>query len=184
MTPNAWPTSDEGDTHTRLQTLVDESFGYVPTTPIPGLLAILEEKLPAVVLKAGQRDSDAEYVVQKLLFAMHIYSGYKVESRGPSGCIFDSIRCLSPATHEKLVAGVDPGDMLDDDDDDASPAPTPAARSSCPALPVLDDAARDIVDMIAGEWNGAASEQVAYNDEVGRVRDRLTLLFTRKAGEP
>ncbi len=48
----AWPTSDEGDTHTRLQNLVD-SLGTVPTTPIAGLLTLLEERVPALVAEAA-----------------------------------------------------------------------------------------------------------------------------------
>lgn len=65
---------------------------------------------------ASLTKDDAHYVVQRLLFAMHIYSGYKIDSRGPSGCIFDAIQRLDPKIHAKLVKGVDPGDLMDEED--------------------------------------------------------------------
>ncbi len=74
--------------------------------------------------------------VQSLLFAMRIYPGYKVESRGPSGCILDAIEVLEPEVAAKIRDGVDPGDLLDPDTDDAYASgdddgePHPTADSS------------------------------------------------------
>jgi len=46
MTP---PEPRSPDVHSRLQDLVDENFGYRPTTPIEGLLTVLEKELPGAL---------------------------------------------------------------------------------------------------------------------------------------
>lgn len=59
---------------------------------------------------------DPHAAVQKLLFAMKIYPGYSVESRGPSGCIIDAIAELEPDTAKKIQDGDDLEDLLEDVD--------------------------------------------------------------------
>lgn len=51
--------------------------------------------------------------VQKLLTAMRLYPGYKVESRGPSGCILAAIEQLEPETAAKIREGADLDDLVD-----------------------------------------------------------------------
>lgn len=58
------------------------------------------------------------YAVQKLLFAMRIYPGYPVESRGPSGCILAAIEALEPEVAKQIQDGADPGDLMDPSPDE------------------------------------------------------------------
>lgn len=57
----------------------------------------------------------AHNAAQKLIFAMAIYSGYAVKTRGPSGCILDALEVLDPKAAAKIRDGVDPSDLLDED---------------------------------------------------------------------
>ena len=52
-------------------------------------------------------------VVQRLLFAMRIYSGHSISHRGPSGCLMDAIEALEPATAQKIRDGVGLSDLMD-----------------------------------------------------------------------
>lgn len=52
-----WRTSDEGKTHSRLTSIVDENLGYRPTMPIEKLLDALETELPALKAKADKFDA-------------------------------------------------------------------------------------------------------------------------------
>lgn len=63
-------------------------------------------------------NDDAHYAVQQILFAMHIYRGYKIDSRGPSGCLMDVIRRLDPETYQKMVDGAEPGELMEREDDE------------------------------------------------------------------
>lgn len=53
--------------------------------------------------------------VQRLLFAMHIYSGHAINHRGVSGCLMKAIEILEPKTARKIRDGVDLADLLDEE---------------------------------------------------------------------
>ena len=57
---------------------------------------------------------DIHQAAQKLLFALAIYPGYKVESRGPTGCILDALCILDPEAAAKIMNGDhEANDLLD-----------------------------------------------------------------------
>lgn len=75
---------------------------------------------PAENQNASSEETPAHRAVQRLLFALHIYSGYPVNSRGPMGCLFEAIKELEPHTAAKISDGVEAGTLLDPDPMDAT----------------------------------------------------------------
>lgn len=41
-------------------------------------------------------DPDRDRAAERLVFALHIYAGYKINSRGPLGCIMDAREAIAP----------------------------------------------------------------------------------------
>ncbi len=48
---------------------------------------------------------------ERLVFALRIYPNYRVDSRGPLGCIYDALEVLAPDVVERLRNGEDVGDV-------------------------------------------------------------------------
>jgi hypothetical protein len=58
---------------------------------------------------------DLHKAAQKLLFALAIYPNYRVDSRGPRGCLLDALDVLDPKAAAKLRDGQDAHDLLDEE---------------------------------------------------------------------
>lgn len=41
-------------------------------------------------------DPDRDKAAERLVFALHIYGGYTITSRGPLGCIMDALEAIAP----------------------------------------------------------------------------------------
>lgn len=41
-------------------------------------------------------EPDRDRAAEHLVFALHIYPGYRVDSRGPTGCIMDALEAIAP----------------------------------------------------------------------------------------
>lgn len=41
-------------------------------------------------------DPDRDRAAERLVFALHIYGGYTINSRGPLGCIMDALDAIAP----------------------------------------------------------------------------------------
>lgn len=50
---------------------------------------------------------------ERLVFAMHIYSNYRMDSRGPSGCLMSALKVLHSKAFSMLSEGHDPGDVYE-----------------------------------------------------------------------
>lgn len=59
--------------------------------------------------KAKQKSKEA---ARRLLTAFYLYSGYRLDSRGPSGCIMDALKLLHPKAHKMMADGEDAADVL------------------------------------------------------------------------
>jgi hypothetical protein len=42
---------------------------------------------------------------------MWLYPNYRVDARGPSGCIMDALAAIAPKIHRRLAAGEEPRDV-------------------------------------------------------------------------
>ena len=49
-------------------------------------------------------DPDRDRAAEHLVFALHIYGGYTVSSRGPSGCIMDALDEIAPEVAAEIRA--------------------------------------------------------------------------------
>lgn len=69
---------------------------------VPRLLRELADALdpqrPAPVA-----DPDRDKAAEHLVFALYIYGGYIINSRGPLGCIMDAIKAIAPEVHAELL---------------------------------------------------------------------------------
>lgn len=59
------------------------------------------------------KQSKKDLIAERVLFAWHIYSGYSVSSRGPSGCLMDILKEVRPDLAKKISAGDDVSELYD-----------------------------------------------------------------------
>jgi len=50
-------------------------------------------------------DPDRDRAAERLVFALHVYSGYRIDSRGPLGCILDALEAIAPEVAAEVRAG-------------------------------------------------------------------------------
>lgn len=62
---------------------------------------------------AARVEHDRDYVAEKLMLAFHLYGGYKVNSRGPSGLLLDAIGRVRPDVSAALRESGDAGDVYE-----------------------------------------------------------------------
>ncbi len=48
---------------------------------------------------------DTDKAAERLVFALHIYPGYRVDSRGPTGCIMDALDAIAPEVAAEVREG-------------------------------------------------------------------------------
>lgn len=54
---------------------------------------------PAPIAEPDRNDA-----AERLVFALHIYGGYTINSRGPLGCIMDALRAIAPEVAAEIRA--------------------------------------------------------------------------------
>lgn len=59
------------------------------------LAAQIRDLTKRVAKLEGERDKAVD-AAERLVFMLHIYGGYTVNSRGPAGCIMDALRAIAP----------------------------------------------------------------------------------------
>ncbi len=59
------------------------------------------------------RKEALERAAERLVFALYIYPNYRVDPRGPSGCIMEALKVLHPAAHRALANGEYAGNVHD-----------------------------------------------------------------------
>lgn len=62
-------------------------------------IADLERQLHSAIERGRE---EANVVAERLVFALHIYGGYNINSRGPGGCLFDAIKAVAPSIAQDL----------------------------------------------------------------------------------
>ena len=67
---------------------------------------------PVATAPSAPPASEVREAVGCLLNALYLYPNYRLDSRGPYGCVFDAIRQLDPATAKRLRDGEDAGQIL------------------------------------------------------------------------
>lgn len=53
----------------------------------------------------------ADWIAERLVFALHIYAGHRIDSRGPSGCIMDVLDEVAPRVAKEIRDGGDLHDL-------------------------------------------------------------------------
>lgn len=67
--------------------------------------------VPESVVERSKDEIDLDSAAKKLVFALYIYGGYPINSRGPSGCILDALEVIAPHIRADLSNGLDPAQV-------------------------------------------------------------------------
>jgi hypothetical protein len=139
-------------------------------------------------------DTRCERVAERLVFAMWIHAAYRVDSRGPSGCLMDALDIIAPDVAAAFRKGIDGHDVYakfygsEDDEEDVvreeAPTDTPIGEmlANVVELHALRNAPTDVqgiestVDRLISATHALA---IAAND----TRERLMKLEQRVAAK-
>lgn len=85
---------------------------FYPTLVSEGTIDRIFDGFVAGPMPAVEAERTHE-AVQHLIMAMYLYAGYRVQARGPRGCLVDAIELLEPETARRIRDGETKDDWSD-----------------------------------------------------------------------